>query len=66
MSVYPHDDFNDYILVEVEIHDLRTGSNWIVEIFGTLEEVCRQWQRAERLLARAGSSSCPPRNITPI
>jgi len=56
MTVCAHHDFTDYVLIYVEVHDCRTGFNWLVQIPGTDETVHYQWHRAEQLLATAGFS----------
>ena len=54
MTAYPYRELENYPLLEVEIHDLQTGSNWTAEIRDTENEIRRQWMRTEALLAKAG------------
>lgn len=54
MTAYPYREFEDYALLEVEIHDLQTGSNWTDTIRDTEYQIRRQWMRTEALLAEAG------------
>jgi len=54
MTAYPYLEFEEYVLLEIEIHDRQTGSNWTAKIWDTEDEVCRQWARAEALLEDAG------------
>lgn len=54
MTVYAHREFEEYPLLKVAIHDLKTGSNWTTTIRDTEHEIRRQWMRAEALLEEAG------------
>jgi hypothetical protein len=47
-------EFDECLLLEIEMHDLQTSYNYTVEIFGTPADIRLRWLRAERLLARAG------------
>lgn len=54
MTVYPYREFEGYTLLEIEIHDRQTGSNWTAKCRDTEYEICRQWMRAGPLLEEAG------------
>jgi len=54
MTAYPYLEFEEYVLLEIEIHDRQTGSNWTAKIWDTEYEIWRQWERAKSLLEEAG------------
>ena len=47
-------EFDECLLLEIEMHDLQTSSNYTVEIVGNPADIRLRWLRAERLLASAG------------
>ena len=47
-------EFDEFLVLEIEMHDLQTCSNYTVEIPGIPADIRRRWLGAERLLAKAG------------